>query len=608
MTGLRIGFADRRKTVKNRAVVLEKGGGSTTMKDYKKIYEEWLSNPYFDEETKEELRAIADNENEIKERFYMDLEFGTAGLRGVIGAGINRMNIYVVRRATQGLANYIIKQGGASKGVAIAYDSRHMSPEFADEAARTLAANGIVAYKFESLRPTPELSFTVRELGCIAGINVTASHNPPEYNGYKVYWEDGAQFTPPHDKGVTEEVLAIEDLSTVKTMSASDAKAAGLYKVIDAEIDDKYIAHVKAQVVNQDAIDKMQDDIKIVYTPLHGTGNIPVRRVLKEIGFTHVYVVPEQELPDGDFPTVSYPNPEAAEAFALGLGMAKKLDADLVLATDPDADRLGVYVKDSKSGEYIPLTGNMSGSLLCEYVLSQKAAKNAIPEDGEVVKSIVTTNLVDAVADYYHCKLVECLTGFKWIGKQILKEEQTGKGHYMFGLEESYGCLIGTYARDKDAVSASVALCEAAAYYKTRNMTLWDAMVAMYEKYGYYKDAVKAIGLKGIEGLAKIQNIMETLRNEAPAKVGEYDVVSARDYKLDTIKDMKTGAVTETGLPASNVLYYDLNDGAWVCVRPSGTEPKIKFYYGVKGTSLEDADKKSAELGEALMAMVDKML
>ena len=608
MTGLRIGFADRRKTVKNRAVVLEKGGGSTTMKDYKKIYEEWLSNPYFDEETKEELRAIADNENEIKERFYMDLEFGTAGLRGVIGAGINRMNIYVVRRATQGLANYIIKQGGASKGVAIAYDSRHMSPEFADEAARTLAANGIVAYKFESLRPTPELSFAVRELGCIAGINVTASHNPPEYNGYKVYWEDGAQFTPPHDKGVTEEVLAIEDLSTVKTMSASDAKAAGLYKVIGAEIDDKYIANVKAQVVNQDAIDKMQDDIKIVYTPLHGTGNIPVRRVLKEIGFTHVYVVPEQELPDGDFPTVSYPNPEAAEAFALGLGMAKKLDADLVLATDPDADRLGVYVKDSKSGEYIPLTGNMSGSLLCEYVLSQKAAKNAIPEDGEVVKSIVTTNLVDAVADYYHCKLVECLTGFKWIGKQILKEEQTGKGHYMFGLEESYGCLIGTYARDKDAVSASVALCEAAAYYKTRNMTLWDAMVAMYEKYGYYKDAVKAIGLKGIEGLAKIQNIMETLRKEAPAKVGEYDVVSARDYKLDTIKDMKTGAVTETGLPASNVLYYDLNDGAWVCVRPSGTEPKIKFYYGVKGTSLEDADKKSAELGEALMAMVDKML
>ena len=407
---------------------------------------------------------------------------------------------------------------------------------------------------------------------------------------------------------MTEEVLAIEDLSTVKTMTASDAKAAGLYKVIGAEIDDKYIANVKAQVVNQEAIDKMQDSIKIVYTPLHGTGNIPVRRVLKEIGFEHVYVVPQQELPDGEFPTVSYPNPEAEEAFTLGLGMAKELDADLVLATDPDADRLGVYVKDSKSGSYIPLTGNMSGSLLCEYVLSQKAAANAIPADGEVVKSIVTTNLVDAVAANYNCKLVECLTGFKWIGQQILKEENTGKGHYMFGLEESYGCLIGTYARDKDAVSASVALCEAAAYYKTKNMTLWDAMVAMYDKYGYYKDAVKSIGLKGIEGLAKIQNIMDTLRNNTPAKVGDYQVVSARDYQLDTVKDMATGEVKPTGLPASNVLYYDMNDGAWMCVRPSGTEPKIKFYYGVKGTSLEDADAKSKAFGEAVQAMVDSML
>lgn len=578
------------------------------MKDYKKIYEEWLSNPYFDEETKEELRAIADNENEIKERFYMDLEFGTAGLRGVIGAGINRMNIYVVRRATQGLANYIIKQGGASKGVAIAYDSRHMSPEFADEAARTLAANGIVAYKFESLRPTPELSFAVRELGCIAGINVTASHNPPEYNGYKVYWEDGAQFTPPHDKGVTEEVLAIEDLSTVKTMSASDAKAAGLYKVIGAEIDDKYIAHVKAQVVNQDAIDKMQDDIKIVYTPLHGTGNIPVRRVLKEIGFTHVYVVPEQELPNGDFPTVSYPNPEAAEAFELGLKLAKEVDADLVLATDPDADRLGVRVKD-KNGEYHDLTGNMSGCLLANYEIGQRKAVNgSLPEDGALIKTIVTSNLADAIARGYGVNLIEVLTGFKFIGQQILGFENSGKGTYLFGFEESYGCLIGTYARDKDAISATVALCEAAAYYKTKNMTLWDAMVALYEKYGYYKDAVKSIELKGIEGLAKIQEILETLRNNTPVRIGDYHVVSARDYKLDTIKDMKTGEVKPTGLPASNVLYYDLNDGAWLCVRPSGTEPKVKFYYGVKGTSLEDADKKSAAMGEEVLAMIQKML
>ncbi len=578
------------------------------MKDYMKIYQEWLSNPYFDEATKEELRAIEGNENEIKERFYMDLEFGTAGLRGIIGAGINRMNIYVVRRATQGLANYIIKQGAADKGVAIAYDSRHMSPEFAMEAAMTLAANGIKAYKFESLRPTPELSFAVRELGCVAGINITASHNPPEYNGYKVYWEDGAQFTPPHDKGVTEEVLAIEDLSTVKTTDEASATAAGLYQVIGQEIDDKYIAQVKAQVVNQKAIDEMQDQITIVYTPLHGTGNIPARRVMKEIGFTHVYVVPEQELPNGDFPTVSYPNPEAKEAFELGLKLAKEKDADLVLATDPDADRLGVYVKDTKSGEYIPLTGNMSGSLLCEYVLSQKQAAGKIPADGQVVKSIVSTNLIDAVAKSYGAELIEVLTGFKWIGKQILKNETTGHGTYLFGMEESYGCLIGTYARDKDAISATAALCEAAAYYKQKGMTLWDAMIAMYEKYGYYKDAVKAIGLSGIEGLAKIQSIMETLRNNTPTEVGGYKVTSARDYKLDTIKNMATGEVKPTGLPSSNVLYYDLEDGAWICVRPSGTEPKIKFYFGVKGTSLKDAEEKENALGAAVMAMVDKMM
>ncbi len=576
--------------------------------DYKAIYKEWLSNPYFDEATKEELRAIADNENEIKERFYKDLEFGTAGLRGVIGAGINRMNIYVVRRATQGLANYIIKQDGQGKGVAIAYDSRRMSPEFAEEAALTLAANGIKAYKFESLRPTPELSFAVRELGCVAGINITASHNPPEYNGYKVYWEDGAQFTPPHDKGVTEEVLAITDLSSVKTITREEAEAAGKYEIIGQAIDDKFIGHVMAQVVNQDAIYSMQKDIRIVYTPLHGTGNLPARRALKELGFENVYVVKEQELPDGEFPTVSYPNPEAAEAFALGLKLAKEVNADLVLATDPDADRLGVYVKDTKSGEYIPLTGNMSGSLLCDYVLSQKQAADKIPADGQVVKSIVTTNLVDAVAANYGCELVEVLTGFKFIGQQILKNEHTGHGTYLFGLEESYGCLIGTYARDKDAISATVALCEAAAYYKTKNMTLWDAMLAMYEKYGYYKDAVKSIELKGIEGLAKIQEILETLRNNTPETIGSYKVISARDYKLDTIKDMATGEVKPTGLPASNVLYYDLNDGAWLCVRPSGTEPKVKFYYGIKGTSLEDADAKSAALGEEVLAMINKML
>lgn len=578
------------------------------MKDYMKIYQEWLLSPYFDEATKAELRAIEGNDNEIKERFYMDLEFGTAGLRGILGAGINRMNIYVVRRATQGLANHIIKEGGADKGVAIAYDSRRMSPEFAMEAAMTLAANGIKAYKFESLRPTPELSFAVRELGCIAGINVTASHNPSDYNGYKVYWKDGAQFTPPHDKGVTEEVLAIEDLSKVKTTDEKSALAAGKYQVIGSEIDDKYIAHVKAQVVNQEAIDQMQDEITIVYTPLHGTGNIPARRVMKEIGFTHVYVVPEQELPDGDFPTVSYPNPETEEAFVLGLKLAREKNADLVLATDPDADRLGVYVKDSLSGDYISLSGNMSGSLLCEYVLSQKQAAGSIPPDGQVIKSIVTTNLVDAVAKAYGCELIEVLTGFKWIGKQILKNEKTGHGTYLFGMEESYGCLIGAYARDKDAISATAALCEAAAYYKQKGMTLWDAMVAMYEKYGYYKDGVKAVGLSGIEGLAKIQSIMETLRRSTPEEVGGCKVISARDYKLDLIRNMADGEVKPTGLPSSNVLYYDLEDGSWICVRPSGTEPKIKFYYGIKGNSMEDAEAKSEALGGALMALVDKMM
>ena len=577
------------------------------MKDYKKIYEQWMNDPYFDEQTKEELRSIAGDEKEIEDRFYRDLEFGTAGLRGVIGAGINRMNIYTVRRATQGLANYIIKQGGQDKGVAIAYDSRHMSPEFSDEAARTLAANGIRAYRFESLRPTPELSFAVRELGCIAGINVTASHNPAKYNGYKVYWEDGAQFTPPHDEGVTREVLAIDDWNTVKTMSADEAKAKGLYVTLGKEMDDKYIACVEAQVVNKDAIDKMADSITIVYTPLNGTGNIPVRRVITDLGFKHLYVVPEQENPDGDFPTTPYPNPESRQAFELGLKLAKEKDADLVLATDPDADRLGVYVKDAETGEYHPLTGNMSGSLICEYVLSQKQKNGRIPSDGEVVKSIVTTNLVDAVAKHYNCRLVEVLTGFKWIGKQILREEQTGIGHYMFGMEESYGCLIGPYARDKDAVSATAALCEAAAYYKMQGKTLWDAMLDMYRKYGYYKDTVKSLEFDGIEGAAKMKRIMDTLRANAPAEFAGLKVLSVRDYARDTIRDVKTGTVTPTGLPKSNVLYYDLEDNAWICVRPSGTEPKIKFYYGVKGSSLDDADRKSEEVGKAVENAVESI-
>ena len=576
--------------------------------EYKSIYESWLSNPYFDEATKKELESIKDDENEIKERFYTDLEFGTAGLRGIIGAGTNRMNVYTVRKATQGLANYINKKGFGAKGVAIAYDSRRMSPEFADEAALCLAANGIKAYVFESLRPTPELSFAVRELKCIAGINITASHNPPEYNGYKVYWEDGAQITPPHDGGIMDEVKAVTDYNTVKTMAKDEAKAAGLYEVIGAAIDDKYMEELKKQVIHWDSIKKAQKDFKIVYTPLHGTGNIPARRVLKEIGFENVYVVPEQELPDGEFPTVSYPNPEAAEAFELALKLAKEKDADLVLATDPDADRLGVYVKDTKSGEYITLTGNMSGCLLADYEIGQRKETEGLPENGALIKTIVTSNMADAIAKHYDVKLIEVLTGFKFIGQQILGFEQSGKGNYLFGFEESYGCLIGTHARDKDAIVATMALCEAAAYYKTKNMTLWDAMVAMYEKYGYYKDDVKAIGLSGIEGLQKIQNIMNTLRENTPEEIGGYKVLSARDYKLDTIKDMQTGEVTPTGLPNSNVLYYDLSDNAWLCARPSGTEPKIKFYFGVVGTSLEDADQKSAALAESVTKMIDSML
>lgn len=576
--------------------------------EYREKFEGWLSNPYFDENTKDELRSIAEDDNEIKERFYKDLEFGTAGLRGIIGAGTNRMNIYTVRKATQGLANYIMKNGGQAKGVAIAYDSRRMSPEFADEAALCLAANGIKAYVFESLRPTPELSYAVRTLGCIAGINITASHNPPEYNGYKVYWEDGAQITPPHDKGIMDEVEAVTDYNTVKTMGLEEAKKAGLYEVIGQEVDDGYIAKLKKQVIHQDSIDAVGKELKIVYSPLHGTGNIPARRILKELGFENVYVVKEQELPDGEFPTVSYPNPEAKEAFEHGLALAKEVDADLVLATDPDADRLGVYVKDAKSGEYKVLTGNMSGCLLADYEIGQRKEVSGLPDDGYLIKTIVTSNLADAIAKGYDIGLIEVLTGFKYIGQQILGFETTGKGTYLFGFEESYGCLIGTYARDKDAIVATMALCEAAAYYKTKGKTLWDAMVDMYDKYGYYKDDIQSITLKGIEGLQKIQEILETLRKNPPLEVGGYKVLKVRDYQADTIKDVATGDVAQTGLPTSNVLYYDLTDDAWLCVRPSGTEPKVKFYYGIKGSSLKDADEKSSKLGEEVLSMINTMM
>ena len=575
--------------------------------DYKKVYEEWLANPYFDEATKEELRAIEGDEKEIKERFYADLEFGTAGLRGIIGAGTNRMNVYTVRKATQGLANYIKSVGAQEKGVAIAYDSRHMSPEFADEAALCLAANGIKAYVFESLRPTPELSFAVRTLKCTAGINVTASHNPPEYNGYKVYWEDGAQITPPHDTGIMAEVKAVTDYANVKTMDKDAAVTAGLYEVIGANIDDPYIEALKSQVIHWDSIREVSKDLKIVYTPLHGTGNIPARRVLKELGFEHVYVVKEQELPDGDFPTVSYPNPEAEEAFELGLKLAKEVDADLVLATDPDADRLGVHVKD-KDGVYHTLTGNMSGCLLEEYELSQrKAANGSLPEDGAVVSTIVTTNMAGTIARSYGLRFIEVLTGFKYIGEQIKFFEQDHSHTFLFGYEESYGCLVGTHARDKDAIVASMALCEAAAYYKLRGKTIWDAMLDMYEKYGYYKDNVIAITHKGIEGLQKIQSIMDNLRKNPPMKFGNYDVTAVRDYLKDEIVDVKTGEKKPTGIPKSNVLYFELTEDAWLCVRPSGTEPKIKLYFGVVGKDLADADEKSEKLAVIVKDLLNQL-
>ncbi|MFQ9514564.1 MAG: phospho-sugar mutase [Eubacterium sp.] len=575
---------------------------------YKELYNEWLTNPYYDAETKAELEAIKDDEKEIEDRFYTELEFGTAGLRGVIGAGTNRMNIYTVRKSTQGLANYIISMNGQDRGVAIAYDSRHMSPEFADEAALCLNANGIKAYVFESLRPTPELSFAVRELNCIAGINVTASHNPAEYNGYKVYWEDGAQITPPHDVNIMDAVKAITNCADAKTMDKEEAVSKGLYVQIGADIDDKYIAALKTQVKHQDSIDAVQKDIKIVYTPLHGTGNVPVRRVLKELGFENVYVVKEQELPDGAFPTVSYPNPESEEAFELAVKLGDEVGADILLATDPDADRLGVYVKGDKPGEYHVLTGNMSGCLLAEYEISQMKEAGALPEDGALIKTIVTTNLANDIAAYYNVELIEVLTGFKYIGEKILGFETTGKGHYCFGFEESYGCLIGTHARDKDAVVATMALCEAVAYYKTQGMSLWDKMKEMYERYGYWMDGVQAITLKGKEGIEKIQNTIEKLRADVPAEIAGYKVLSARDYKLDTIRNMETGEGTATGLPKSNVLYYDLEGGAWVCVRPSGTEPKLKFYYGIKGSDFDDAAAKEKALGEYMINMVNSML
>ena len=569
---------------------------------YREQYDFWLNDDYFDAATREELRGIAGDEKEIEDRFYKELEFGTGGLRGVIGAGTNRMNTYTVRKATQGLANYIIKQGGKDKGVAIAYDSRRKSPEFADEAALCLAANGIKAYVFDALRPTPELSFALRTLNCISGIVITASHNPPEYNGYKAYWEDGAQVTAPKDREIIEEVKNVTDYHEVKTMSKEDAIAAGLYRVIGKEIDDAYMVELKKQIIHPEIIKEVADDIKIVYSPFNGTGNVPVRRILSELGFKNVYVVPEQEMPDPDFTTLEYPNPEDPKAFTLALKLAKEKNADIVLATDPDADRLGIYALDTKSGEYIPFTGNMSGMLIAEYILRERTNTGKMPENPALVTTIVTTNMAGAIARDYNVKFIEVLTGFKFIGEQIKLFEQTGSNNYVFGLEESYGCLAGTHARDKDAVVAVMCLCEMAAWCKKNGITVWDQMLNLYEKYGYYKETQYAITLKGIDGAAQITEMMNRLRSNPPRNFGDLTVKEFRDYDRDVAVNLETGQEKSTGLPKSNVLYFDFSNDSWCCARPSGTEPKIKFYMGVKGDSLEDAKARVEKLTEDLKA------
>lgn len=576
--------------------------------DYMDKYRFWLASDAFDEETKKELQAIEGDDKEIKERFYKDLEFGTGGLRGIIGAGTNRMNKYTVGKATQGLANYILKNNpdGAKMGVAIAYDSRNMSPEFAENSALVLNANGIKAYIFDELRPTPELSYAVRSLGCTAGIVVTASHNPPEYNGYKVYWADGAQVVYPKDKGIIGEVNDIKDFSLIKTMDRKEAEEKGLFNVIGKEVDDGFVAAVKAQAVRPEEVKKAENMV-IVYTPLHGTGNKPVRRVLDEVGFKNVFVVPEQEKPDKNFSTVGYPNPEDPKAFTLAIELAKEKNAEIVVGTDPDADRIGVVIRD-ENGNYDILTGNMTGALLTEYVLSGRKEKGLLPDNAAVIKTIVTTEMVRAIAENYNAELIEVLTGFKFIGEKIKLFEEDHSHTFVFGFEESYGCLSGTYARDKDAVGAAMLVCEMAAYYKNKGMTLHDALEGLYKKYGFYKEGVKSVTLKGIDGAEKIGKIMSYLRENTPADFGGHKVVTIKDYKSGVFTDAATGETTKSPLPASDVLYYNLEDRAWLCVRPSGTEPKIKFYMGVKAESSANATAKVEAMEKAVDELLERII
>ena len=566
---------------------------------YKEKYQEWINSPIIDEETKNKLKENSNNEKEIEDSFYKELEFGTAGLRGILGVGTNRMNKYTVGKATQGLANFIIKEKGQERGVAIAYDSRNYSKEFSQIAALILNANGIKTYVFESLRPVPELSFAVRYLKCISGIMITASHNPAKYNGYKVYGEDGAQVTSPKDKQIMDEVNNIKDYAQIKTIEKEEAIKKGLFNQIGEKIDESYMNEIKKQSLNPEII-KKQENLSIVYTPLHGTGNIPVQKILNEIGFKNINIVKEQQEPDGNFPTVEYPNPEDKNAFKLALELAQKVDAQIILATDPDADRLGVYVKDTKTNTYIPFTGNMSALIILEYILSQRKEKNTIPENGVVIKSIVSSTMAKPITQKYNVRLEEVLTGFKYIGEKIKEYEINKKYEYIFGYEESYGCLVGTHARDKDAIVAVMLLCEAAAYYKEKNMTLWDQMINMYNEYGYYKEGIKQVTLEGIDGAEKIKEIMDNFRKNPPKNFGSFKVEKIRDYNNSIILEAGTNKTEKINMPKSNVLYYELSNDSWIAVRPSGTEPKIKYYIGVKGKSIEEANEMLEELMETL--------
>ncbi|HOQ37002.1 MAG TPA: phospho-sugar mutase [Acetivibrio sp.] len=571
------------------------------------VFKFWLENEYFDKETRDELNSIKDNPAEIEERFYKDLEFGTGGLRGIIGAGTNRMNIYSVRKATQGLADYVNSRGMSDNGVVISYDSRRKSPEFALEVAKVLTGNGIKAYLFDELRPTPELSFAVRHLKAAAGVMVTASHNPKEYNGYKVYGEDGGQLPIEASNEVLSYIGRIEDITKVKIMEKDEAIEKGLLQIIGKEVDDEYIEKLKTLTVNPELSKEIGRSFKIVYTPLHGAGNKPVRRILKETGFENVIVVKEQELPDPEFSTVAYPNPEEKDAFKLAIELAKKEDVDLIIGTDPDSDRVGVVVR-NKDGEYVVLTGNQTGCLLLEYILSQKKKRGELPENGFVVKTIVTTELAKEIAKDYNVELIEVLTGFKFIGEKIKQLDEFGNMKYLFGFEESYGYLAGTFARDKDAVVASMLIAEMAAYYKSRGMTLYEGLLELFEKYGYSLEGITSFTLKGKEGLEKITSAMESLRVNKTVKFGTYEVSAVRDYLLGERYVVSSGQKEKLTLPESDVLYYELDEGCWFAIRPSGTEPKIKIYYGVKESTMDKAKEKLKLLQENVLSVIEKLL